>query len=224
MKKRPYCKAHKLGTIVILIFSALANIALAKEETQLKGNQDIRFYKVNKQMQGNRIMLTKKKSKRLGCHNFVKQVRVHRAVQIGFAACSLYQDKDCRATTIVPSSRAKDPRRTYLLTEGFGWLPQSEEERGVEVKSWQCDAEIELDLLVRDSQLAEEEVSRLRIKAVKARKFAKMAKQKADKATKVSKKAIESATAALDRAVNAGYEAPPVPVDIKQDVDATKDK
>lgn len=207
--QRPLLSNAQLPRVVaITLIALLSTSAFAQDDEPISSNQKIRFYKVNKDLQGDRIMVTSKKSAELGCHNFIKQVRVHRAVQTGFVACSLYQDKDCPITKVVPVSHEKDPRRTYLLTEGLGWLPQSEEERGVKVKSWQCDLELEADLLGRDSQLAKTEVVRLRIKARRAKEIAEKAQKKAEQAEKASEESIESAAAALKRAIAAGYEPP----------------
>ena len=209
MKTFTFGKLQALSIGAITMIGLLSNIAFAQDGAPISSNQKVRFYKVNKDMQADRIMLTSKKSTQLGCHNFIKQVRVHRAVQTGFIACSLYEDKDCPLATVVPVASEKEPRRTYLLTEGLGWLPQSEEERGVKIKSWKCDIDLKPDLLGRDSQLAKAEVVRLRVKARRAKKIAERAQKRADKAKKVSKNAIKLAAAALKRAVDAGYEPPP---------------
>ena len=208
MKKLNLSSVQALGIAAVTMISLLASTVFAQDDAPLSSNKKIRFYKVNKDLQGDRIMLTSKKSSQLGCHNFVKQVRVHRAVQTGYVACALYQDKDCPLATVVPVSHEKDPRRTYLLTEGLGWLPQSEEERGVKVKSWQCELDLEVDLLGRDSQLAKAEVVRLRMASDLAKAIAEKAKRKAEKAEKTSERSIESAAVALKRAIAAGYEPP----------------
>jgi hypothetical protein len=209
MKKNTSSKPQAWCIAAVSMFALLSNITFAQDDAPISSNQNVRFYKVNKAMKGNRIMLTKKKTSQVGCHNFIKQVRVHRAVQTGFIACSLYEYKDCPLASVVPVAREKQPRRTYLLTEGRAWLPQSEEERGVEVKSWQCDMKLEADFLGHDYQLAKTEIVRLRVKAEHALEIAERAQKKADRAKKLSEDAIELATAALKRAVDAGYELPP---------------
>jgi hypothetical protein len=209
MKKISSSKRQALCIGFITIISLLSNNTFAQDQAPISSNQNIRFYKVNKDMQGDKIMLTKKKTSQLGCHNFIKQARVHRAVQTGFIACSIYQDKDCPLASAVPVANEKDPRRTYLLTEGLGWLPQSEEERGVKVKSWTCDIDIKADVLGHDAQLAKTEVVRLRVKARQAKELADRALKKADKAKKVSENAAELAAATLKRAIDAGYTPPP---------------
>ena len=205
-----------MGIVAITMIALLTNIVFAQDDAPISSNKKIRFYKVNKDMQGDRIMLTSKKSSQPGCHNFVKQVRVHRAVQTGFVACALFEGKDCPLPTVVAVSHEKDPRRTYLLTEGLGWMPQSEEERGVKLKSWLCDLKLEADLLGRDSQLAKAEVVRLQVKAQRAKEFAEKAQKKAEKAKKTSEKSIESAAAALKRAIAAGYQPP---VELGENID-----
>jgi hypothetical protein len=209
MKKICSNKRQALCVGFITIIALLSNNIFAQDQAPISSNKNIRFYKVNKDMQGDRVMLTKKKTSQLGCHNFIKQVRVHRAVQTGFIACSVYQDKDCPLASAVPVANEKDPRRTYLLTEGLGWLPQSEEERGVKVKSWKCDIDLKADILGHDAQLAKTEVVRLRVKARQARELADRVQKKADKAKKVSKNAVELAAATLKRAIDAGYKPPP---------------
>lgn len=194
----------------ISMLALLSNITFAQDDAPISSNQNVRFYKVNKAMQGNRIILTKKKTSQVGCHNFIKQVRVHRAVQTGFIACSLYEGKDCPLTTAVPVAIEKNPRKTYLLTEGLAWLPQSEEKFGVNIKSWKCDVDLEASLLGHDYQLAKAEIVRLRVKAQRANEIAERAQKKADKAQKSAENAIELASAALKKAVDAGYQPPPV--------------
>ncbi len=220
MKKNTYSNPHAWCIAAISMFALLSNITFAQDDTPISSNQNVRFYKVNKAMQGNRIMVTKKNTSQVGCHNFIKQVRVHRAVQTGFIACSLYQSKDCPLATAVPVANEKDPRKTYLLTEGLGWLPQSEEELGVNIKSWKCDMKLEADFLGHDYQLAKTEIVRLRVKAEHALEIAERAQKKADKAKKVSENAIELATAALKRAIDAGYEPPP---EVDEDSDNEED-
>jgi hypothetical protein len=120
---------------------------------QESARRDVRFYKVNGQIQPTRIRFTAKKAVLAGCHNFVKRTRIHRAVQIGYSSCRLYADKDCAALSIVAVSRETDDLQaedleadeapiekatSNTLSEGVGWYPVSEHRRGVKLRSWSC--------------------------------------------------------------------------------------
>ena len=100
--------------------------------------QEIRFYKVNKNLQSDRIWFTKKKGRAPGCHNFLKKTRVYKAVQFGFESCTLYSKKACAAGSEIAVTRKKDPTPLTQFSQGFGWLPASEHKRGVKLRSWSC--------------------------------------------------------------------------------------
>ncbi|NNC99018.1 MAG: hypothetical protein HKN85_02430 [Gammaproteobacteria bacterium] len=166
--------------------------------------KNIRFYKVNKQLQADRIMLTEKKASTPGCQNFLKSVRVHRVVQTGHTVCTLYTEKDCKAFSIVNVASEKDPRNTTWLTEGIGWLPQSEQPRGVKISSWNCASGVEPEQIAHEYRLASAEVDRLALIAKKATERAALAQNKANKAQKNADRAIEQAGLAKRRAIAAG--------------------
>lgn len=100
--------------------------------------QQIRFYKINKHEQTARIRFTAKKARASGCHNFLKKTRVFKAIQFGFESCELYSKKDCPIGSEILVTREKNPEPTNLLTQGFGWLPESEHKRGAKLRSWSC--------------------------------------------------------------------------------------
>lgn len=197
-----------------LVIGALSatNLAYGQDEQPISDRKNIRFYKVNKDMQGDRIMLTEKKSTNVGCHNFLKQVRVHKTVQTGFYSCSLYSEKDCPIPSLVRAATEKNPRKSFLLTEGLGWLTKSNKNpRGFKVKSWRCDMKADLSLLVRESELAALEVIRLNKVSSRSKMKAEEAQKKADKAEKTADDAKKQAALALKKAVDAGYKPPPAP-------------
>ncbi|MBT8115099.1 MAG: hypothetical protein KJP04_06950, partial [Arenicella sp.] len=136
--------------------------AESQEDLQLPApaspKKSIRFYKVNKQMQGDRVMLTPKKSSSPGCQNFLKSVRVHKAVQTGYIVCLVYAEKDCKHASMVEVAREEKPRRTYFLTEGFAWMPQSDDMRWVKLGSWNCGLELEAEHFAEEAMLAAAEV------------------------------------------------------------------
>jgi len=88
---------------------------------------DIRFYKINKHKQTDRLWVSKKKSTQTGCNNFRGAPRIFIIAQIGYQSCSVYSEKNC-------------------LSEGFGWKPSSQQtlessdadSRGVKLRSWNC--------------------------------------------------------------------------------------
>lgn len=168
--------------------------------------QIVRFYKVNKQIQADRIMLTNEKASSLGCQNFLKKVRVHRAVQIGFLACTLYEKKNCDDRHILVAETEKDPRRTSLLTEGRGWYPYSENDRGATVGSWKCAMDVEPDQLEFETRLAKREVGRLNKVSLLAAKKAAEAQKKANRAKKSLSDAKDQAYSYRELALAAGVE------------------
>jgi hypothetical protein len=198
-----------LSIIIATLFCA--SLAYGQTDQAISTKKFIRFYKVNKDMQADRIMLTDKKSTNSGCNNFIKQVRVYKTVQTGFLSCTLYSEKDCPIPSLIPVATEKNPRKTFLLTEGKAWYAESKENpRGFKTKSWQCDQQTDVALLARESQLATLEVARLERVSHAAKKKAEAAQKKADKAKKIAKQAVEQAAQALKKAVDAGYTPPPV--------------
>lgn len=123
-----------LGLGLALLLSLCIVLPAHSDETR----QNIRFYKINKHEQTDRIRFTSKKGRTAGCQNFLKKTRVYKAIQFGFESCQLFSKKDCPAGTEIPVNRDKDPEPTVTLTQGYGWLPQSEHKRGVKLRSWSC--------------------------------------------------------------------------------------
>ena len=109
--------------------------ALAQNDSK---RQQIRFYKINKHEQTARIKFTAKKARAPGCHNFLKKTRVFKAIQFGFESCELFSKKDCPIGSEIRVTRDKNPEPTNKLTQGFGWLPDSEHARGAKLRSWSC--------------------------------------------------------------------------------------
>jgi hypothetical protein len=118
--------------ISLLLCLALAQNAVAKER------KEIRFYKINKLEQNDRINFTLKKARNPGCHNFLKKTRVFKAVQFGYESCTLYSKKDCAEDSVIEVTRKKESTPISNLTQGYGWLTQSEDTRGAKLRSWTC--------------------------------------------------------------------------------------
>ena len=149
-------KSILLGLLIIL-----PQISQAQDRIS---HRDVRFYKVNKFLQADRIRFTKKRAAQAGCHNFLKKSRVHRAVYFGFGACSLFSQKDCPLDSVIAVAREKDEVSTTVMAEGYSWFPQSEHPQGSKLKSWYCSAsaddhpvevvetEIEKEEIIEDDQ------------------------------------------------------------------------
>ncbi|MEM7358009.1 MAG: hypothetical protein AAF431_02810 [Pseudomonadota bacterium] len=210
---------------VLIIFLAMGSgDALAKKDKKKKKKKEeegkivkvlpepvspkqlIRFYKVNKQIQADRIMVTNEKASSAGCQNFLKKVRVHRTVQIGFLACTLYEKKNCDDRYIVTAETEKNPRRSSLLTEGRGWYPHSESDRGATVGSWNCAMGVEPDQLEFETRLAKKEVARLKQESTRAAIKAAEAQKKANRAKKSAEDAVDQAYSFRELALAAGVE------------------
>lgn len=123
-----------LSALLILISLSWSNPATASDE-----RQEIRFYKINKDGLTQRLRFTRKKARKPGCHNFIRKARLHRAVQFAYENCRVYAKKDCEKESIMPFYRDKEPEPTTELTQGYGWYPVGEHERGERVKSWFCE-------------------------------------------------------------------------------------
>lgn len=175
-------------------------------ESPVSAKKSIRFYKVNKQLQADRIFLTGNKAAALGCQNFLKKVRVHRAVQIGYVACTLYEKKQCDANSIIAVASEKDPRRTSLLTEGKAWFTYSDNPRGVKLGSWNCAMDIQPEQWGYEARLAAKEAKRLKkVAQLEARK-AQQARAKASKAEEFAANATAAAAEIKAKALAAGVE------------------
>lgn len=127
----------------LILLVVLFGCSLPLSQAQNRDHRDVRFYKVNKFLQADRIRFTKKKARQLGCHNFLKKSRVHRAVQFGYGACSLFSKKDCPLDSVIAVARKKDDVSTTVMAEGYGWFPQSEHPQGSKLRSWYCSASLE---------------------------------------------------------------------------------
>lgn len=117
-----------------VIASAYSSIALSKEP-----NQNVRFYKINKQQQWTKLLFTGKKGRQAGCHNLLTKKRVHRFNQFGYRFCTLHQAKDCSEESVIKSKREKDKPEQIELQQGFSWYPVGDHERGVKIASWYCE-------------------------------------------------------------------------------------
>ena len=129
-----------LTVVVTLVTTLVATLGLSSPVQAIEPNQMIRFYKINKKDQADRIQFTASKARKPGCHNFIKKARVHRVVQIGYTSCQLYSSKNCAADTAIPAVRAKqsDQQKTELA-QGYSWFPVDENKRGARLKSWYCE-------------------------------------------------------------------------------------
>lgn len=176
----------RLSFAVLLVFALLVTHhgAAADKKTKpfiaepVSSKQSIRFYKANKELQADRVIITADKASNLGCNNFLKKVRVFKALQIGFQSCHLYEKKNCAVGSVVPVNSEKQERHTYILTEGQAWFVQDEDERGADVRSWSCGMALEEGELRVEMLLANREATRINSDR-------KLAKRKLDKAQAV---------------------------------------
>ena len=122
----------KYSIISSLLCLALAQNVVAKER------KEIRFYKMNNLQQSDRIRFTRKKARNPGCHNFLKKTRVFKAVQFGYESCTLYSKKDCAEDSVIAVTRKKESTPISNLSQGYGWLTESEDKRGAKLRSWTC--------------------------------------------------------------------------------------
>lgn len=214
--------AANLSAALVLLLG-YQPIGFAQFDAPQSPRQNIRFYKVNKDLQAGKIRLTDKKVSTQGCHNFIKRVRVHRAVQIGYGYCSLYTEKDCKPASVVSVDQEEDARRTSLLAEGMSWLPVPEDEiypsltsnkkpkkesQGVKLASWRCGNDLNKAQLAHEARLSANEVLRLDAVATKASQLAALYQQRANKARKQVNKATEKAALVKKKAVAAGVTFP----------------
>lgn len=99
---------------------------------------EIRFYKVNKHAQQERVALVRGVDEP-GCHNFILNPKVHRVAQIGFKSCTLYSESDCETGSELSVSWKRKKKPTTSLTPGARWFLAGE--RGTKVASWRCERE-----------------------------------------------------------------------------------
>lgn len=101
--------------------------------------QEIRFYKINKDGITQRLRFTTRKSREAGCHNLLKRARLYRAMQFGYHACQVFSEKNCASDALMAFKRDKEDESVNLLTQGYGWYPLGEHERGEIIRSWRCE-------------------------------------------------------------------------------------
>jgi hypothetical protein len=150
--------------------------------------QSIRFYKANRQLQADRISLTGGDASASGCQNMLRKSRVYQALQIGFAFCALYEEKNCAIGSLVPVQSEKQKHSTYILTEGVGWYPEGDDERGIKVASWNCGMTLATGEMRAEHELARQEIKRLR----KQERMAKRALEEAQAAYNQARKSVNS--------------------------------
>ena len=158
-----------LSIVMLLCHSGLVNAKDKDDKDQkpflnkpVSPKQNVRFYKANRQLQADRIKLVGGDTSQAGCQNTLKKTRVFKVLQIGFSFCTLYEEKDCAIGSLVPVQSEKQQFSTYFLSEGAGWFPQGEDERGVKVGSWNCANEVETGEMRVEHELAATEIIRLR--------------------------------------------------------------
>lgn len=119
---------------IVVSFSIIATHSLYADN---KTNKIIRFYKLNKQKQQNRLLIRESRLSKTGCHNFATTPTIYRLTQIGFEYCVIYAKKDCPAGTEIMGSW-KDKKRDIKLTQGGTWFFNQHSPRGEKAKSWYC--------------------------------------------------------------------------------------
>lgn len=122
-----------------LMIGIVALCLLVINPIQAKERHDIRFYKINKDGITQKLRFTERKARKLGCHNFIHKARLHRTVQFGYEVCRVYAKKGCNTDSVMSFYRDKEPEPVSELTQGFGWYPVGEHERGEKVASWFCE-------------------------------------------------------------------------------------
>ena len=166
--------------------------------------KSIRFYTANSQLQANKVNLTGGDIDAVGCHNMLRKTKVFKSLQIGFGVCSLYAKKDCNIDSLVPVQSEKRIYATYVMSEGIGWLPQSEDERGVKVASWSCTMDIEDGELRFETRLAKTEKKRMKFEHVLAAERLAEAQAEFNQIEKAARKADEYEEFARDEAIDRG--------------------
>lgn len=140
MEDRLLVKKFLIGFVKQSIALSCIVVILASSLPASAGDrQDIRFYRVNKDMISERFWLTRKKARKSGCHNLLKKGRLYRVVQFDYARCYVYTKPDCQPDSIQSFKREKEDESVTELLEGYSWFAIDEHERGAKVKSWQCE-------------------------------------------------------------------------------------
>lgn len=128
-----------LSVVGFLCISLSAPTLSSINSAEAASKKTVRFYKVNRQLQADRLRFTNKAASKPGCHNFIKKTRVHRLVQLGYERCSLYAKKSCLAESIINGVTEKDKTPVTDLTQGKSWFFDIEHKRGTRAKSWYCE-------------------------------------------------------------------------------------
>jgi hypothetical protein len=204
-----------VGLFALVLLSSSVSFAKDKEaknkasvkpllNSAVSAKQKIRFYKANRELQSTAILLTDEKSSSAGCQNFLKKVRVFKVVQIGFANCTLYAEKECPVATSVAATSEDQAHTTTLLGEGVGWFPEGDSERGATVKSWSCDQTVGDGQVALEARNARREMARLNQEAQAKERKAAEAREKANQAQKAADKAKEYANRVKAYAIATG--------------------
>jgi hypothetical protein len=126
--------------LLITVFLAPVLTLTAQASEATKPQPEIRFYKINKDGITQKVLFTKRKARKSGCHNFIKKVRLHRTVQFAYEQCQVFSKKNCITESAISFYKKKQADLLSVkLSEGFGWHPVSQHPRGVKVKSWSCE-------------------------------------------------------------------------------------
>ena len=127
--------------VLMLVILLLAGCQTLNQNPDVP-RSEIRFYTINSQNQQRELSWLPKRQDE-GCFNLPVLVRLFRIAQIGFTSCSVYQSKDCTATTTQPmvwsgkyESKSNTPHPIFEMTEGAKWL--FIRGREAEVRSWLC--------------------------------------------------------------------------------------
>lgn len=97
----------------------------------------VRFYKLNKKGQQNRLFIRESRLKKPGCHNFSTSPKIYRLTQIGYEYCIVFAKKNCSAGTEITGGWKGD-KIDSKLSEGGEWLFTHHNKKGVKAKSWSC--------------------------------------------------------------------------------------
>ena len=127
-------KIKKYLTVIIISSSLffLPSLSATADSRKI-----IRFYKLNKQDQQNRLLMHESRLKKTGCHNFATSPKVYRLTQIGFEYCYLYTKKNCQSGSEI-TGVWKEKKQDKKFTQGGAWFFNQSNPRGEKAKSWFC--------------------------------------------------------------------------------------
>ena len=134
-----------IAALTTLTFSASSYSQpepVTKADQNVEPIKTIRFYRANKHDQRIRLTASSKKTDIAGCYNFKKAKRVATVVQLGYASCTVYSEKNCNPETSIRATHSKQDAFALKLAQGHGWqLKKSSEKdlKGVKVRSWSCE-------------------------------------------------------------------------------------